>query len=154
MFVLPHMSPPKHLMHYFLFNMWHMPHPSHPLWFDYPNILWSLQIMNPSLCSFFNSHITSTFFIQNISLSILVSLGMTDQVSHPHKSVDKIIVLYILVFKFFDRKVENKNSAQNDSKNSLNSVKTKINTKHKIVQYCFHIFNSIPLFLPEMFLLW
>jgi len=77
--------------------------------------------MSPSLCSFLNSPVTSTFFMQNISLSILFSLSMTDQVSHPHKSVDKIIVPYILVFIFSaSRKKKTKCSELIASKHSVN----------------------------------
>jgi hypothetical protein len=32
------------------------------------------------------------------------SLGMRDQVSHPYKTTGKIIILYILIFKFFVRR--------------------------------------------------
>jgi len=31
---------------------------------------------------------------------------VSDQVSHPYKTTNKIIVLYILIFKFLDSKVE------------------------------------------------
>jgi hypothetical protein len=48
-----------------------------------PNILLSTLFSNiPSLCS---------------------SLIARDQVSHPYRTTSKIIVLYILIFKFFDR---------------------------------------------------
>jgi hypothetical protein len=35
-------------------------------------------------------------------LSLRSSLSVSDQVSHPYKITGKIIVLYILVFKFLD----------------------------------------------------
>jgi hypothetical protein len=41
-----------------------------------------------------------------------------DQVSHPHKTTDKIIVLYILSF----RNTRNKNSEQNVIKHSWNVI--------------------------------
>ena len=36
------------------------------------------------------------------TLSFLSSLNVSDQVSHPYKTKDKIIFLYILIFKFLD----------------------------------------------------
>jgi len=36
------------------------------------------------------------------------SLIVSDQVSHPYKTTVKIIVLYILIFKFLDSKLEDK----------------------------------------------
>jgi hypothetical protein len=63
-----------------------------------------------SLCNFLHSHVTSSLFGPNIflstlfsnTLSLCFSLNVTDQVSHPYRTTDKIIVLYILIFTFFD----------------------------------------------------
>ena len=41
-------------------------------------------------------------------LSFLSSRSVNDQVSHPYKTTDKIIVLYILIFKFLDSNLEDK----------------------------------------------
>ena len=61
-----------------------------------------------SLCNFHHSTVTSSLLDPNIllntmfsnTLSFLSSRNINDQVSHPNKTTDKIIILYILILKF------------------------------------------------------
>jgi hypothetical protein len=61
-----------------------------------------------SLCSFLYSPVTSSLLGPNILLSTVFSntlglrssLNVSDHVSHPYNTTGKIIVLYILIFKF------------------------------------------------------
>jgi len=69
-----------------------------------------------SLCNFLHSPDTSSLIGPNIllntplsnNLSFLCSCGVNDQVSHPYKTISKITVLYILIFKFLDNNLEDK----------------------------------------------
>jgi len=70
--------------------------------------------LSSSLCSFLHSPVTWSLLGTNIlpntlfsnSLSLRSSLNVSDQVSHPHKTTGKITVLYILIFKLLDNKLE------------------------------------------------
>jgi len=72
--------------------------------------------LSSSLCHFLHSLVTSSLLSPNILLRTLFSkpqglqssLNVSDQVSHPHKTTGKIIVLYILLFIFSDSKLEDK----------------------------------------------
>jgi hypothetical protein len=69
-----------------------------------------------SLCNFLHSLVTSSLLDQNILLSTLFSntlslhssFNISDQVSHPYRTTGKIIIIYILIFKFFYRNLEDK----------------------------------------------
>ena len=67
-----------------------------------------LRSLSSSLCNFLHSPVTSSLLGPNALLNTLFSntrslrpsLNVSDQVSHPYRTKGKIIVLYILIFKW------------------------------------------------------
>jgi hypothetical protein len=91
----------------------YIPCPPHSSQFYHPNnIGWVVQIIKFLLCSLLHSPVTlsllgpNTLLINQVSntLSLRSSLSVNDQVLHPYKTGDKIILLYILIFIFLDSK--------------------------------------------------
>jgi hypothetical protein len=86
---------------YHLSHMWHMTRPSHVAGFDHPNnIYWSVQVMKLLIMQ--SSPASLRFLplmfkyspqlpVSNI-LSLCSSVNVRDQVSHPYKATEKIIV--------------------------------------------------------------
>ena len=94
-----------------------MSHTSHYSRFYLPTILGEeYRSLSSSLCSVLHDPITLSLWGPNILLSTLFSntlslhcaLNVSDQVSHPYKTTSKILVLYIVIFKFLDSKLEDK----------------------------------------------
>ena len=86
--------------------------PGHLIFLDFITLT-ILGEEHRSSCSFLHSLVTSSLLGPNILLNTLFSntlswcsfLSVSDQISHPYKTIGKIIVLYILIFKLLDSKV-------------------------------------------------
>ena len=72
--------------------------------------------LSSSSCSFLHSPVTSSLLGPNIFLHALYSntrslrsfFSVSDQVSHPYKTIGKIIFVCILIFKLLDNKLQDK----------------------------------------------
>jgi hypothetical protein len=62
----------------------------------------------------------SALFSNNLNLCS--SLRVSGKISHPHKTTGKIMVLYIFVFKFLERRWQDKHCELNGKKHSLNLI--------------------------------
>jgi len=116
--LLPEGFPPKTLNRPLLFHM-RSTCPSHLILLDFITrtvLDEQYRALSSSLCSFLYSPVTSSLLAPNIllstlfsnTLSLLFSLSVSDQVSHPYETTGKIIFLCILIFKFLDSKLEDK----------------------------------------------
>jgi hypothetical protein len=62
---------------------------------------------SPVTTSLFGPNILLSALFSN-TLSLFSSLNVLDKVSHPYKTKHKIVVLFILIFKFFDSRHEDR----------------------------------------------
>jgi hypothetical protein len=80
------------------------------------NVWWGVRIIKLLITLFFHSTVTSSLLGPNISFSTLFSntlnlrpsFNVSEQVSHPYKTIGKIIVLCILSFIFLGTEQEDK----------------------------------------------
>jgi hypothetical protein len=95
--------------------------PSHTPWLDHSNYVYlgkSVQVMKLLVMQFLQPPVTSSLFCKTIffralfsnSPSLRFSLNVRDQISRPYRSTVKIMVLNILIYKFLDRRQEDKSS--------------------------------------------
>jgi len=92
-------------------------YPAHLIFVDFITritLVEQCRTLSSSLRSLLHSPVTKTILGTNFLLSTLFpntisprsSLNVSDQVSYPYKTKGRIIALYILIFKFFDRNLE------------------------------------------------
>jgi hypothetical protein len=91
--------------------------PSHPPRLDYSNYTWRrVQIMKLLVMQFsppsrhlipLGPNILLSILFSN-TLSLCSSLNVRDRVSHSYRTTGKIIVLYVLILKFFDSRREDR----------------------------------------------
>jgi hypothetical protein len=86
-----------------------MLHTSHPRFDHLHNIGWGVQIIK--LLTITSSLLGPNILLNTLfsnTLSLRSSLNVSDQVSHPYKITGKIIVLWIVIFKFLDSRMDDK----------------------------------------------
>jgi len=80
-----------------------------PSFYDGNNIWREVQIMEISTVQFCPALLGPYTFLSTLfsnTLSLCLSLSARDQVLHPYKATDNVIVLYIFVFVFFRQQIE------------------------------------------------
>jgi hypothetical protein len=95
----------------------YMPCPSYPLCLDHSDyIWWTVQVMKLLIMQFcpathhfisLQSKYSRQRPVLNI-LSLCSSLNVRDLISHPSKTTEKLIVLYILIFTFLGSGLEDR----------------------------------------------
>ena len=109
--------------------------------------------ISSSLRSFLHSPVTSSLLGPNIllstifskNISLLFSVSVSDRVSQPYKTTNSILVLYILIFKFWIAHRRTKYSAPNDNKHSLKVMLQQAIFPSEIQQFRdIHVMRQVP----------
>jgi hypothetical protein len=92
--------------------------PTHPPWLNHSSYTWpTVPVMkllitrfSPSSCHFIplRSKYSPQHPVLKHHRSMFLYVNAREQVSRPYKTKGKIIVLYVIILMFFDRKRENK----------------------------------------------
>ena len=136
-------------------HMYYMPHQSHSSTFDHlNNIWWGVQIIKLLTVQFSSLPccfvpLRPKYSPQHLILKHPQPIFLPQceyQVSYPYKTTAKIRVLYILIFKFLDSKLEEIDSAANDSRHCLNSICSLF--FHNTVLICWGCSSIFELFHP------